>query len=429
MKKNVFAIVLAITFAITGLTGCSKEADYTESSNESVSEIQEDQNSISGIELAEVLPIEMSVDYGQGPITMYGYQCLQSDKERQVYMEIDEHVGERVPTAFSTHGISDINRISQIIDIYTLDHPEVFWIDEEINVKACDSGVSECILRYNCEGEELEERIGEFEETMEMILLSVPDDANAFEKELVINDYLIDLCEYDHEAPNDDLYVARNEIYSYGALVDHLANCEGYTKAAKVLLDRVGINNVPVGGKSDGIPHIWNAVEIDGNWYILDVTNNDYSSDSTSNEFWHHIYFNISVEKNSIIDSIDGIYGDEVDKKSVLHNLYIPECTATAENFFVKTCDVLNTSDYQNIVQKVADAAKAGEDHYAFIVDENSDYEDFRNWLYDKEKFRDLLWSVNEINGYNPEIEENEWPDYFKPYRVIWINLKLVDNN
>ena len=228
--------------------------------------------------------IESEVFYMEGHqnVRLYGYESLFSEAERDAYSTIDQHVRELYLPAFQEDESVDVSRLSVITDIYTMDHPEVFWIDEELNIEY--GGKSGCFrLRYNCEGEELSARQEEMEKVVSGFLHGVRSSATDFEKEVRINDFLIDICDYDFLAGSDELYCARNEIHSYGAFADHLVNCEGYAKAAKVLLDRMDINNVLVVGREisgQKAPHIWNAVEIEGDWYYLDVTNNYVESDN-----------------------------------------------------------------------------------------------------------------------------------------------------
>lgn len=62
--------------------------------------------------------------------------------------------------------------------------------------------------------------------------------------------------------------------------------CEGYARALKVLCDEVGIPCVLVDGNAiaggSAGPHMWNYVQLDGNWYAMDVTWNDpvYTADN-----------------------------------------------------------------------------------------------------------------------------------------------------
>ncbi len=75
----------------------------------------------------------------------------------------------------------------------------------------------------------------------------------------------------------------------YGALVKQQAVCEGYARAFKTVLDKLGINSILVQGthQSEGsaaVPHMWNYVEIEKEtlarttgkvWYAVDSTLDD----------------------------------------------------------------------------------------------------------------------------------------------------------
>ncbi len=75
----------------------------------------------------------------------------------------------------------------------------------------------------------------------------------------------------------------------YGALVKKEAVCEGYARAFKTVLDKIGINSILVQGthQSEGsaaVPHMWNYVEIEKEtlarssekaWYAVDATLDD----------------------------------------------------------------------------------------------------------------------------------------------------------
>ena len=75
----------------------------------------------------------------------------------------------------------------------------------------------------------------------------------------------------------------------YGSLVKGQAVCEGYARSIKVLLDRIGVENILVQGlhQSEGsaaVPHMWNYVQIEKQttaratekvWYAIDTTMDD----------------------------------------------------------------------------------------------------------------------------------------------------------
>ncbi|MDR0943536.1 MAG: hypothetical protein LBM41_03290 [Ruminococcus sp.] len=62
----------------------------------------------------------------------------------------------------------------------------------------------------------------------------------------------------------------------YGALVDGRANCMGYSFAFKRLCNELGIEAITVSGtNTQGTPHMWNMVNIGGDWYHIDATFGD----------------------------------------------------------------------------------------------------------------------------------------------------------
>jgi uncharacterized repeat protein (TIGR02543 family) len=131
------------------------------------------------------------------------------------------------------------------------------------------------------------------------------DDAN---KEMIIHDALIDAIEYDHECANNDLAfdVAHT---AYGALVDHSAVCDGYSKAFKMLLNKAGIDAEVVAGLGNGGGHAWNVVKIGDSWYETDVTWDD-QPDYIENKYYFmlsHEYFNLTTSDfNSHLEDTPG---------------------------------------------------------------------------------------------------------------------------
>ncbi|MCL2077027.1 MAG: hypothetical protein FWH08_01310 [Oscillospiraceae bacterium] len=104
------------------------------------------------------------------------------------------------------------------------------------------------------------------------------------EKQIAINNYLIQSAEYDMAAlengeKNNFEYVDKEFIHSftpYGILINKVGVCASYAGAFKLLCDKAELESVVVTGYLDGtLPHAWNRVNIDGHWMTVDVTNND----------------------------------------------------------------------------------------------------------------------------------------------------------
>ena len=123
------------------------------------------------------------------------------------------------------------------------------------------------------------------------------------EMQTAINYFLIDFATYDFDALDN---AAKNNFThvdpeffdsftAYGILINGVGVCSGYADAFTLIATRAGLESVIVTGFLQGsLPHAWNRVNIDGQWYTLDVTNND-------NEFFPNAFFNLSDQEASSI--------------------------------------------------------------------------------------------------------------------------------
>lgn len=96
-----------------------------------------------------------------------------------------------------------------------------------------------------------------------------------------IHDYVCEIAAYDHEAASSGILSEAHN--AFGLLVDRdKVVCEGYSKAFKLLCDRVGLpcllvaGEATASGKFTGIAnHMWNLVQVDGAWFAVDTTWDD----------------------------------------------------------------------------------------------------------------------------------------------------------
>lgn len=108
-------------------------------------------------------------------------------------------------------------------------------------------------------------------------------DANSWDNELAIHDYLVSNIRY--EAGDDAIYNA------YDALINGKAVCNGYAECFKTFMDMLGIECTAISGSAGGELHIWNQVNLEGEWYQVDVTWDDPINGDGDIE---HTYFNIT---------------------------------------------------------------------------------------------------------------------------------------
>lgn len=225
--------------------------------------------------------------------------------------ELSEFVGEGT----THHGIdirrfnipiADEEMLSNAISRAFLLHPEFLiynrwipWVNGRI--------YTYIEVTYMFEGEEekaqkqaMSDAIGEYKE----LAKDVPDTVG---KILVIHDELAKRCRYATEEANEIKAngitdITQNRIFTgYGALVENVAVCQGYTMALLAILRELEIENVICINENPEVNHAWNIVKIDGEWYHLDATWND--SDTKQNgELMtgaYHSWFLITDEKTT----------------------------------------------------------------------------------------------------------------------------------
>ncbi|MCI8309464.1 MAG: hypothetical protein HFJ45_04590 [Clostridia bacterium] len=187
------------------------------------------------------------------------------------------------------------------------DYPEVFYV----NFQCLDLRVTKDsenryhanigsgkLKSYYVEGftseTQVDEAIVEFNDKVDEIVngannLNIENGKNSvIEKIKYVHNEIINNTGYRLESdciPGNEGFIST----PYGALVKKQAVCEGYARALKVVLDKMGINNILVQGthQTEGyaaVPHMWNYVEIEKEtvarstekvWYAIDATLDD----------------------------------------------------------------------------------------------------------------------------------------------------------
>ncbi|MGX8680979.1 MAG: transglutaminase domain-containing protein, partial [bacterium] len=115
-----------------------------------------------------------------------------------------------------------------------------------------------------------ETKQAEFEAKVEAVIRRIMEDAKSpYDYILACYEYLTQTVAYDEaKTPEGES--------AWGALMNEKASSNGIAFAYKVLLDMVGIRcGIALGeirGENGWLPHTWNVVELDGQFYHVDVT-------------------------------------------------------------------------------------------------------------------------------------------------------------
>lgn len=146
------------------------------------------------------------------------------------------------------------------------------------------------------------------------------EECRALELEIAIHDWLVAHVTYDNSGGTEikDTNDLPRHLTAWGALLDGVADCQGYTDGVYTLASIAGfeVSRMSVQTAKEG--HMVNTICLDGKWYVVDVTFDDYDYEDATvcnyrllnagrdlcQEFW----WEPEMEYNTISDYSDGNY-------------------------------------------------------------------------------------------------------------------------
>lgn len=146
------------------------------------------------------------------------------------------------------------------------DNPSVFYVDDRMDANIVGEyylvKVTYSIRRHQVKS--YEEKITEF---LENNFSKYRSGYSEYQKALIIHDFLVENMTY-----KDDGKSIRHNVI--GPIFENVGVCEGFSELAKLIGDYIGVNIQCIYGD---IPHsdeghMWNLVNIEGDWYHMDVT-------------------------------------------------------------------------------------------------------------------------------------------------------------
>ena len=250
-------------------------------------------------------------------VGLYAYESL-NDKEKAVYDAMENalvnHL-DKVPIETLPDGDMD-----KVFNFVLYDHPEIFWCTSCVrhSLKYSDGTVkTEIEPKYNMTKEERYEYKERIDREVASWMAAVPSGASDYEKAKILFDTIVTNVDYDEASDNNQNIVS--------VFVNHRSVCKGYARAYQYLLAKAGIESTIVDGSADGMPHAWNLVKLDGDYYHFDVTWGDpsFSSNNNIDNFINYSYFGVTTK-------------EILKKHTIDEGMVIPECTAVKDNYFVR---------------------------------------------------------------------------------------------
>ena len=304
-----------------------------------------------------------------GNINYFYYSNLTSDQQKTYDLLLDaikNHMAE-----ITVEGCS-FEDISKLLDAVSYDHPELFWYN------TFSMQGKKVIFFYGASEEEsslLQKRI---DEASVKYLEGIDDSMSAYDAAIRIHANIIAAVDYDTIALNRQKQSGgpKKDKIDYlrticGAILDGKAVCEGYTRAMQYLLQKCGIESAEIVGyvhkenNEKDVPHAWNLVKIDGDYYHIDATWDDSSNTVQS------------VKKNNLMFDYFCITTDEISRTrdTELCPLEVPVCTAVKANYFYHNDLVIGRYDLDKIKSIARKAAENNKKSFMFKCRSKSVYD------------------------------------------------------
>lgn len=316
-----------------------------------------------------------------------GYKALSSGLERTLYDFIGQGVYQVANEQFSGYyPVGEITvqgklseaQIRTTVVAYTDDNPQIFWLANAFSYNNSGSETNLQLYSY-LPADACNSAIDSFSSRVAEVVRSIPSGLSPFDREEYLFHYLVDHCSYNKAAESDtNLWQA---FSAYGALTDGNVVCEGYSRAMQLLCSYAGLQCVLIRGTSGGTGHMWNGVNIDGNWYHLDITWCD-------NTVPVYNYFNVTdsviKQSRSIAPALSSMTEKQICASDTQCNLFLPVCASAKANYYavrgVKIKD-LSSSSENVIIKTLTSDLTNGKTSIPFYIDAKSDYSSIVNNL------------------------------------------------
>lgn len=242
------------------------------------------------------------------------YRTLLNDEEKQLYDHLCNEIIKQPDTITGIHARSCV-QLNKIFRYIQADHPDYFWVSGEYSYTylTTENGIDvDLTLRYEMDIQQrrqMQERIDGVVDYIQLCLGNLSE----YEKVKGVYEYLINNSVYDLNNGGQTICPI---------LVEGRGVCASYAKSTQYLLQKLGVQVLVVTGTARGDGHAWNVVRIDGDYYQVDTTWGDPVSDDGSQTLTY-TYFCLTSQE---------MYSDH----TPCGDLPVPDCTATACNYFRK---------------------------------------------------------------------------------------------
>ncbi len=306
------------------------------------------------------------------------YYTYLTDSQQHIYRVMLTAAEQMTVGLFSIGAVS--NQQQRFTDVavtyraFTSDNPQYFWMPDAYIISADGSMLAFSYKEKGADYTFTPEQRQTAQQQLDSVVNGICNEANKlnsrFEKEVYFHNWLCENVTYQNNETSG-VYTA------YGALVNGLAVCEGYSRAMQLLCDRVGIPCTVIQGTSNGVGHMWNMIDPGDGWYHLDVT----WDDDEKYKIIRHAYVNLT---DAQINKDHQMYDAVINGKSYVStddfNINLYSCNLDSYNYF-KRKNLVFTDDAYAAAALILSADGNGQKNIEVLYEGTGDKEQFLNSL------------------------------------------------
>lgn len=332
MQKKVLAFVLILSIFVTALSGCTSGGPVKGLLPE-----------LSASARATPNPTPTPIDKTPENAALLYCRGLLEGELLEDYDSILYGLSRHEASIGGLH--SDSEGIAKAVSYIFADNPKLFWFSGGGMSNTFDGladGSFEPIYTMT-EAEALQAQ-AVIDARVSSFLSGIPANASDYDKALAVYEYVVYNTDY-------DLSLDSNSIHHI--FLDGKGICGCYSKTTQYLLNLMGIRCVTVSGYAVNDlgqdVHAWNLLMLDGDWYWMDTTWGDPVSYGDAGERIAYDYFCLTTEAMSLDHFVDDSFP-------------VPECTATADNYYVHSGLLYEVYDFYTVRDALLAAADAGQE-------------------------------------------------------------------
>ena len=275
-----------------------------------------------------------------------------NDVEQQIYRFVRDSVENSrtsLKMEFPGYTIEEVEaHAERAFSAVYCDYPEYMWWSGERTSRCVNDVFSKKTVnaQYNLIYHDYWENVTEKDKysaelsiKAKMIASQAKKLETTYEQVKYVHDYLVKkVTRISSKEANEATMIAFQSHSAYGALINHLATSEGYSKAFQLIMSMMDVECTYVEGKLGVYDHAWNCVRLDDEYYWVDVTKDDYDWEDYPNAIAYDYFCFTSDELLKSYYELPEIFD-------------FPECTATEYNYFYKEGFYLDKFDYNAVCQ------------------------------------------------------------------------------